>query len=154
MNVILCFLISKNIYVFYCDKYNLGQRWKKNVYDIKVGFQNSNDQDIAGQTLNTFDGYGLINNIEITIFKETKDFEFNDEIIGQITEHEMGQALGLGHTNFAGNLMAAEINYGTETISDCEIEGVYIANSWYLEKDVGDNTGPAYPKKDSIRCDI
>jgi len=125
----------------------------ENNHDIKVGFQSSNDYDIAGRTLNTFNGYGFINNIEITIFKGTKDFEFNDETIEQITEHEMGHALGLGHANFAGNLMAAETNYGTETISDCEIKGVYEANSWYLEKASGDSTGPAYPENKSIRCD-
>jgi hypothetical protein len=48
--------------------------------------------------------------------------------------------------------MAAEINYGTETISDCEIKGVYEANSWYLEeKSYGHSTGPTYPQKDIIR---
>jgi hypothetical protein len=53
---------------------------------------------------------------------------------------------------FAGNLMAAEINYGTETISDCEIKGVYEANSWYLEeKSYGHSIGPTYPQKDIIR---
>ena len=121
--------------------------------DIRVGFQKNNDQGIAGQTINNFDGYGLINYIEITIFEGTSDIEFDNGIIEQISEHEMGHALGLGHANFDGNLMAAQINDGTETISECEIEGVYEANSWYLENS-GGNTGPTYPKDDSITCDM
>ena len=122
--------------------------------DIRVDFKKNSDQDIAGQTMSTFDGYGLISKIEITIFKGTSDHEFNNAIIEQIAEHEMGHALGLGHANFDGNLMAALINDGTQ-ISECEIKGVYEANGWYLEDnddDDGSNTIPAYPKDDSIIC--
>jgi hypothetical protein len=50
--------------------------------------------------------------------------------------------------------MAALINDGTETISECEIKGVYEANGWYLEdNDDNSNTIPAYPKDNSITCD-
>jgi predicted Zn-dependent protease len=123
--------------------------------DIKVDFKRSNKQDIAGRTISTFDGYGLISKIEITIFKGTNDYKFSNAVIEQIAEHEMGHALGLGHANFDGNLMAALINDGTKTISACEIKGVYEANSWYLKDndDDGSNTIPAYPKDDSITCD-
>jgi hypothetical protein len=40
----------------------------------------------------------------------------------------MGHALGLGHANFDGNLMAERIKDGTETISECEIRAVVEAN--------------------------
>ena len=36
------------------------------------------------------------------------------KIIQRIVEHEMGHALGLGHANFDGNLMAEKVNDGTE----------------------------------------
>jgi predicted Zn-dependent protease len=101
--------------------------------DIKVDFKRNNKQDIAGQTMSTYDGYGLISKIEITIFKGTYNYKFDNADIEQIAEHEMGHALGLGHANFDVNLMAEKINDGTETISECEIKGVYEANSWYLE---------------------
>jgi len=123
--------------------------------DIRVDFKRNNKQDIAGHTMSTFDGYGLISKIEITIFKETTDHKFNNANIEQIAEHEMGHALGLGHANFDGNLMAALINDGTETISECEVKGVYEANGWYFEDNDDDssNTIPTYPKDDSIVCD-
>jgi hypothetical protein len=104
--------------------------------DIRVDFKRNNKQDIAGHTMSTFDGHGLISEIEITIFKGTSDYKFNNADI----EH--------------GNLMAALINDGTETISECEIKGVYEANGWYLEdNDDNSNTIPAYPKDNSITCD-
>jgi hypothetical protein len=121
--------------------------------DIRIGFQNNNDEEIAGKTVNHYDKYGFIDNIRITIFKGTSDLEFSNDVIKQITEHEMGHALGLGHANFDGNLMAEQISSGTETISECEIRSVYKANSWYLEKDNGGNASPTYPKTDSISCD-
>src|SRR5215216_5768345 len=123
--------------------------------DIRVDFKRNNKQDIAGHTMSTFDGHGPISKIEITIFKETTDHKFNNANIEQIAEHEMGHALGLGHANFDGNLMAALINDGTETISECEVKGVYEANGWYFEDNDDDssNTIPTYPKDDSIVCD-
>jgi hypothetical protein len=96
---------------------------------------------------------GLISKIEITIFKGTSDYKFNNAVIEQIAEHEMGHALGLGHANFSGNLMAALINDGTKTISACEIKGVYAANGWYLEDNDSSSTIPAHLKDDSITCD-
>ena len=121
--------------------------------DIKVDFKRNNKQDIAGQTMSTYDRYGLISKIEITIFKGISDHKFNNAVIEQIAEHEMGHALGLGHANFDGNLMAALIDDGTKTISACEIKGVYAANGWYLEDNDSSSTIPAHLKDDSITCD-
>jgi hypothetical protein len=47
----------------------------------------------------------------------------------------MGHALGLGHANFDGNLMAEKINDGTERVSECEVEAVLQANQWNLIAD-------------------
>jgi hypothetical protein len=54
---------------------------------------------------------------------------------------------------FARRRNRAEINYGTETISECERKGVYDANSWYLEGSGDVNIGPAYPGDNIVTCD-
>ena len=59
----------------------------------------------------------------------------------------MGHALGLGHENFDGNLMAEMVNDGTEAISKCEISAVVAANYWKFGKDNNDGTSnPEYPR--------
>ena len=42
----------------------------RNGSDIRVDFKRNNKQDIAGKTMSTYDGYGLISKIEITSLKE------------------------------------------------------------------------------------
>jgi predicted Zn-dependent protease len=121
--------------------------------DIRVDFKGDNELDVAGQTMNTFDRYGFTGKVEITIFKETSDYNFNNAVIEQIAEHEVGHALGLGHANFDGNIMAAQINDGTDTISECEISGVFEANRWYLQDNDDGSNIPEYPRYDTIACD-
>jgi hypothetical protein len=61
----------------------------------------------------------------------------------------MGHALGLGHANFDGNLMAEKVNDGTENVSECEIKAVLKANYWKL---ISDSIAPAMPEKNGIVC--
>jgi hypothetical protein len=61
----------------------------------------------------------------------------------------MGHALGLGHANFDGNLMAEKVNDGTENISKCEIKAVLQANHWKL---IADDMQPGWPKINRIMC--
>ena len=49
---------------------------------------------------------------------DTSEYKFNEDIIQRIVEHETGHALGLGHANFDGNLMAEKVNDGTEKVSE------------------------------------
>jgi hypothetical protein len=133
--------------------------------DIKIEFQEDREGGeggeggegaIAGQSLNIFDGSGFIDNVQIIIYKQISDYEFSPAQIEQIAKHEMGHALGLGHANFEGNLMAERITAGTETISECEVKAVFVANNWKLTEELDDddanNSNPDDPPDDNIIC--
>ena len=126
--------------------------------DIRIGFQDESEEtkegeEIAGQTVTTFDQNGFLDNAQITISKSVRDYEFDTATIEQVAKHEMGHALGLGHANFDGNLMAERVNEGTETVSECEVKAVTQANYWKLGDDNRDNTYPNYPEDDNIVCE-
>jgi Matrixin len=129
--------------------------------DIKIEFQEDRGEGgegtIAGQSLNVVDGSGFIDNVQIIIYKQVSDYEFTPAQIEQIVKHEMGHALGLGHANFEGNLMAERITAGTETISECEVKAVYVANNWKITEEPDDdddanNSTPDNPPDDNIIC--
>jgi predicted Zn-dependent protease len=121
--------------------------------DIKIDFEDDNDEEeIAGQTITVANAYGFLVNAEITIYTEVQEYEFDTTTIGQVAKHEMGHALGLGHANFDGNLMAEMVNYGTATVSECEINAVIEANYWKLGDNGKDNIGPDNPRYDSVTC--
>jgi matrixin len=126
--------------------------------DIRIGFQDESEEtkkgeEIAGQTVTTFDQNGFLDNAQITISKSVRDYEFDTATIEQVAKHEMGHALGLGHANFDGNLMAERVNEGTETVSECEVKAVTQANYWKLGDGNRDNTYPNYPEDDNIVCE-
>ena len=121
---------------------------KKNEADIEVSFE-KDGEEIAGQTVNNFNGFGLIDNVEMTVSKNAFGRDFDTKTVEQIAKHEMGHALGLGHANFGGNLMTELVNDGTGTIDECEIKSVYEANQWKLK----DGSDSAYaPSKYDVEC--
>lgn len=121
---------------------------KKKEADIEVTFEDDGEE-IAGQTVNNFNGFGFIDYVEMTISKSAFGTDFDTKTVEQIAKHEMGHALGLGHANFEGNLMTELVNDGTETIDDCEIKSVNEANQWKL-KDGSDS--PYAPSKYDVEC--
>ncbi len=132
----------------------LEEESSKKISDIIIELEEDNDEEgeIAGQTITIANWRSFLINVQITLYEGVQDYEFDAATIGQVAKHEMGHALGLGHANFDGNLMAERVSYGTETISDCEINAVIEANYWKLGDDVDDDADPEVPQDDSINC--
>lgn len=102
---------------------------------------------IAGQALRHFDKNGFIKSVDLTISGSAFGDPNNQATIAEITRHEMGHALGLGHANF-DDLMDPTVG-GVNTISACDVEGVKAANHWKLVDGV--NT-PHRPHVTHVGC--
>src|SRR5919198_5513300 len=102
------------------------------------------------------DSNGFITNILITIFTSDpfgntllSSSSFDPGKIEAITKHEIGHALGIGHSNLISDLMYPVINSRTNTISDCDIHAVSEADSWKFESN-DNNSGPQPPSVSSV----
>jgi hypothetical protein len=108
----------------------------------------SGHTDIVGETI-LHGNNGLINNAQITIAKTAFGSSFGTILIKQIAMHEIGHALGIGHANFIGDIMAPAINYEKVAISRCDINAVSSANQWRL---VDSGIAPQPPHLDNVNC--
>jgi len=116
--------------------------------DIEIHFKQGGGM-IAGQALSKFDANGFITSVRIQISGSAFGTENNALIVEQITKHESGHALGIGHANFAGDLMSTTVQAGTGTISTCDTDSVIAANHWKL---VDGDTSPHAPHVNHVHC--
>jgi predicted Zn-dependent protease len=83
-----------------------------------------------GQAVTSFTKRGLISKVEITI--QGALAPGNAGGLGQIAKHEFGHALGLGHTNYEGNLMSPAVSPDPQPVPPCVVQGVIEANRWKM----------------------
>jgi predicted Zn-dependent protease len=149
------------------DVRNAVQEWDRNIDplkleetfnekdgDILIEFQeeyegNGREERAVGQSINKFDNSSFIDKVQIIVYRGTSEYKFDEDMVQRIVEHELGHALGLGHANFDGNLMAEKVNDGTENVSECEVKAVLKANYWKL---IADGSDPVMSEKNGIIC--
>lgn len=104
----------------------------------------------AGLTSFELSGHNIINGVHITLAKGIRGNEFSSSQLELVAEHELGHALGLGHSNFKSSIMFPTIsNQQSVTLSRCEVDGVLKANAWKL---VDGDGNPQSSKGDTLPC--
>ena len=83
-----------------------------------------------GQAVTSFTRRGLIKKVEIEI--QGGAAPANTGGLLQISKHEFGHALGLGHANFDNDLMSPLVQPTPAPIPVCDINAVKQANAWKM----------------------
>jgi predicted Zn-dependent protease len=115
--------------------------------DIAIRFTPA-DGRTEGQAVTSFTRRGLISKVEITI--QGALAPANSGGLGQIAKHEFGHALGLGHTNYEGNLMSPAVSPDPHPVPPCVIQGVIEANRWKMIDPKAKK--PAPPRVSQVTC--
>ena len=104
-----------------------------NVADIQIKFKKGNINQ-GGQAEIYFDQKGFIDYVKISVSKTSNGTELNQTILERIIKHEIGHALGLGHSPFPHSIMYPIVDEAVRQISSCEIDAVKDANNWKFIK--------------------
>jgi predicted Zn-dependent protease len=103
-----------------------------------------------GEAVISFDASGLITHVDMTISTRAIGSSIGSSKLESIAKHEIGHALGIGHTDFVNDLMSPILTGRTDTsISACDINGIEEANEWKLKED--SNTGSSSPHAPSLQ---
>jgi hypothetical protein len=97
--------------------------------DISISFLEGSGRT-EGEAITSFTRAGFIRRVDITI--KGARAPANAGGVEQITKHEFGHALGLGHANFDGDLMSAAVSPSPVPIPVCNLAAVLQANRWKL----------------------
>ena len=106
-----------------------------------------------GEALISFDANGLMTHVDMTISTKALGNSIGSYKLESIAKHEIGHALGIGHTDFVGDLMSPILTGRTYTdISQCDINGVKEANQWKLNEGSNTSDSPHAPQIQFLRC--
>jgi predicted Zn-dependent protease len=102
--------------------------------DINIKFKKGNVNQ-GGQAEIYFDQNRFIDYVKISVSKTSNGTELNQSMLEHIIKHEIGHALGLGHSQFPHSLMYPIVeDSGVIELSRCEIDAVKDANNWKFIK--------------------
>jgi hypothetical protein len=117
--------------------------------DIEIKLENEDTDQEGGKAVIYFDKRGFIDNVEISVSKSSNGLKLDGIIVEHITKHEIGHALGLGHSQFPNSLMSPTVNETIKQISACEIDAVKDANIW---KFINNEKKPKMIKQNAYVC--
>lgn len=118
--------------------------------DVLISFDDKGEQTV-GQTTSVLNYKGFIKRVNIKISVNFSEVRLNEDTIKLVLTHEIGHALGLGHSNFH-DLMNPIINYQNTDITNCEIDAVLLANNWKLVENLQQPKKLELPIEKTVNC--